>query len=131
MENVMAKIEWCNWSEMAPGELMKRSFTIFYDKSYAQKFIYNREVHNDDLSKDKVITSNGALTDKDFNQILKSLENDDWGKKKLSIEICDGSAWKFRYYKDGKLIKSTKNYGIIFGIRSLEKIVKLLPESEW
>ena len=130
MENVMAIIEWCNWSEMAPGELMKRSFTIFYDKSYAKKCIYNREVHNNDLSKDKVVTSNGILTDKDFNQILKCLENDDWGKKKLSSDICDGSVWKIEYYKDGKLLKSTRNYGLIHGIKSLEKIVKLLPESD-
>ena len=58
---------------------------------------------------------------------LKSALNREWSTE--TTDACDGTAWEFKMYEGGAVIKH-RDLGYIYGIEPYETIVALLKEEK-
>ena len=111
-----------NWGLQGPGDWEKRSWKIHSDGTYLLKTTY-RPVDPDDTETPEV-TEEGALSQEQM-EILKECIEEYWNND--TADACDGSAWEFKLYDNGTVIRH-RDLGYIYGIEPYESIAALLSE---
>ena len=70
------------------------------------------------------MTEEGALSQEQM-EILKECIEEYWNND--TADACDGSAWEFKLYDNGTVIRH-RDLGYIYGIEPYESIAALLSE---
>ncbi len=111
-----------NWGLIGPGDWEKHSWKINDDGWYQYKESYRNVT--EEIPEIPTITAEGVLTKEQIEK-LKGLVSEDWSEEKT--DACDGTAWEFKMYQDGKVIKH-RDLGYIYGIEPYESIAGILKE---
>ncbi len=119
---LMLKATERNWGLTGPGDWEKHSWKINDDGWYQYKESF-RSV-TEEIPEIPTVTADSVLS-KDQMRKLQELLSADWSEEKA--DACDGTAWEFKMYQDGKVIKH-RNLGYIYGIEPYESIACILKE---
>lgn len=122
MKNIVFKLIHHNWSLMKLGSWNNTQWFIYEDNTYEKIEYYNSEI---DMRNDYIEKSHTTykLTDEEMARIMNRIRELIPRAKIEDKDIggCDGTAWSFAYYENGKAIWERKtNY--IYGITALEEI---------
>ena len=113
-----------NWGLIGPGDWETRSWKINDDGWYEYKETYrsgNGEIVEIPNVVEEDVLSSGQLVR------LKEMMACTWPTEKA--EIDDGTAWEFKMYDGGTVVKH-RDLGYIYGLEPYESIVKLLREEQ-
>ena len=113
-----------NWGLIGPGDWEKRSWKIDTDGTYLRKTTY-RPVDPEDREISEE-TEEGALLPEQMDA-LKNCIDEYWNSE--TADACDGSAWEFKLYENGTVIRH-REPGYIYGIEPFESIAALLRGEE-
>ena len=121
---LLLKVTEINWGMIGPGDWEKRSWKINTDGTYRLKTTY-RSVDADDPDTPET-EEEGALYDEQL-EVLNECIEEYWSDE--AADACDGSAWEFKLYRDGTVVRH-REPGYIYGIEPFESIAGLLRGSE-
>lgn len=109
-----------NWSMIGPGGWEKRSWKVNSDGTYLQKTTF-RPVDPEDADASEA-EEEGALSEEQM-AILKKGIDDYWSDEKT--DACDGSAWEFKLYDNGTVVRH-RDLGYIYGIEPYARMAGML-----
>ncbi len=120
-----------NWGLMMPGEWSKVEWLIFPDGSYEIISFFRELEWGEKRTNGTRGKTTGQMDDAAFSKLREALLLDPWRDPSLIVHACDGVAWKIDSYReDGSIEKSSGKLDYIYGHRTLETIVGLLPSDE-
>ena len=111
-----------NWGPVGPGAWEKRSWKINADGTYLLKTTY-RPVDPEDADVSEV-TEEGELSQEQM-EVLGECIDAYWNKD--TADANDGSAWEFKLYENGTVVRH-RELGYIYGIEPYESIAALLDD---
>lgn len=114
-----------NWGLIGPGDWDKHSWKINDDGWYQYKESY-RSMGEDYLTEIPDVVEEDVLSPEQMKR-LKAAMDRDWPDNKT--DACDGTAWEFKLYDNGKIIKH-RDLGYIYGIEPYESIVTIITEGQ-
>ena len=117
---ILLKATERNWDLIAPGDWEKRSWKIKTDGWYQYTEAYRSG--SPDIPEIPALTEEGALTGEQMNQLKEYLQAD-WTDE--AAETSDATAWEFKMYEDGELVKH-REMGSVDGVEPYESIIALL-----
>lgn len=94
--SLIFKIEHVDWGLKCYGEWDNTKYSIYDDMSMKIVKDYTTRKY----------TMKTILSRNDYNKINKLMEDID--KIDENVDACDGDAWSFKYYEDGKIYKKRK-----------------------
>ncbi len=119
-----------NWGLMMPGERSKVKWLIFPDGSYEIISFFREEARDGKRTNETRRKTTGQMDDDAFSKLRDALLLDPWRDPSLIVHAWDGVAWKIESYReDGSVEKSSGKLDYIYGHRTLETIVGLLPSN--
>lgn len=122
MKEIKLKVIHQNWSLMGMGEWNNTEWNIYNDLSVEIKVKYN-PIDIEEF--DDTVTAEMKISIDKYNEIVKQLELSK--KEEIFVDGCDGDAWEFIQYNDNSEIWK-RELGYIYGIKSLEKVGKILEK---
>lgn len=118
MKNISLRVKKCNWGMIGPNKWVSKEWLI-YDNLEVELI---RETNT--LNKDERITTSNYLISKDtYTYLMNELEKAKKEDKK--VDAFDGVAVEVVSYLNGVEIYK-RELGYIYGINTLENIVKVL-----
>lgn len=123
MKELKLKIIHQNWGLMGMGDWNNTEWNIYNDLTVEIKIKYNPidiEDFNDTITTERRISIN------EYNELLKQINISK--DNNTIVGGCDGEAWEFIQYNNNCEIWK-RELGYIYGIKSLEKIAKLLNKT--
>ena len=113
-----------NWGLIGPGSWEKHTWKINEDGTYMRKTTY-RPVDPDGMETWEE-SAEGALLPEQI-ETLKKCIDEYWNND--MADACDGTAWEFKLYDHGTVIRH-RELGYIDGIEPYESIAALLTEED-
>ena len=120
---LLLKATEINWGLTGPGDWEKRTWKVNTDGTFTRKTKY-RPVDPEDASPEE--TEEGALYEEQMESLQESLD-EYWNPE--TTQACDGTAWEFKLYQDGTVVRHRET-GCIAGIEPYESLAALLTEEE-
>ena len=120
---MILKVTAENWGLSGPGDWERSTWKINRDGTYTLKKRY-RPLDGDPDTPEMV--TEGAL-DAEQMEILKECIDEYWSNE--NADACDGTAWEFKLYENGTVIRH-RDMGYIYGIEPFESIAALLDEDD-
>ena len=121
---LLLKATESNWGLIGPGDWEKRTWKIDSDGSYLLKTTYRPDDSDDPDIPEQ--TEEGELSAEQM-EILRECIDEYWNND--TADACDGSAWEFKLYQDGTVVRHRET-GCIAGIEPYESLAALLTEEE-
>lgn len=112
-----------NWGLIGPGDWDRHSWKIDDDGWCQYKEIY-RSCGTNELPEIPVLVKECVLSDEQMRRLHVALVRD-WSDD--STDASDGTAWEFKFYKNG-VVSKHRDLGYIYGIEPYESIAALLKE---
>ena len=121
---LLLKATESNWGLIGPGDWEQRTWKIDSDGSYLLKTTYRPDDSDDPDIPEQ--TEEGELSAEQM-EILRECIDEYWNND--TADACDGSAWEFKLYQDGTVVRHRET-GYIAGIEPYESLAALLTEEE-
>ena len=121
---LLLKATESNWGLIGPGDWEKRTWKIDSDGSYLLKTTYRPDDSDDPDIPEQ--TEEGELSAEQM-EILRECIDEYWNND--TADACDGSAWEFKLYQDGTVVRHRETEHIA-GIEPYESLAALLTEEE-
>lgn len=121
MENIILKASKHNCGMLRPGIWTSAEWTVYEDLKVEVKYAYNTDVEENETS-----LNTKTIPMRKLKKIFRWLEKAK--KENRVIKAYDGTMWEITRYNNDGSENFKKERGYIYGIKSLEKVTKLLEE---
>lgn len=114
-----------NWGLMGPGDWDRHSWKINEDGWYEYKETY-RSNAPDELPEIPDVVVEGQMEEEELAKLKEAI---DCPWPETTAGASDGTAWEFKMYGNGMVIRH-RELGSISGIETYEAIIAALPAAE-